>query len=141
MWVSLKVATDFYPSWRSFSADIGHWVSLESGSRSILSDFKFLKWLRQFVSNATSKGGIIAAANLNAWMKKTFTAYTKFSGAQGGKNGRNFPTLLSGKKGIYIIIPNCSAYFAPGHVDVWNGTDCNGGCYFNIEGGLPGNRK
>jgi hypothetical protein len=98
------------------------------------------------ISGQTEKGSdnknyFLSAANLNAWMKKTFTTYTTFTGAQGGKNGRNFPTLLNGKKGIYIMIPNYPAYFASGHADVWNGTNCNGECYFNIEADLPGNRK
>ncbi|WP_175636573.1 T6SS effector amidase Tae4 family protein [Pedobacter ghigonis] len=98
------------------------------------------------ISGQTEKGTdnknyFLSAANLNAWMKKTFTTYTTFTGAQGGKNGRNFPTLLNGKKGIYIMIPNYPAYFASGHADVWNGTNCNGECYFNIEADLPGNRK
>ena len=39
------------------------------------------------------------------------------------------------------MIPNYPAYFASGHADVWDGSVCNGGCYFNIEQDLPDNRK
>lgn len=37
--------------------------------------------------------------------------------------------------------PNYPAYFARGHADIWNGTNNNGKCYFNIDEDIPGNRR
>jgi hypothetical protein len=84
----------------------------------------------------------LSAKALLEWMKKTFgipTDSNHLTGSQGGTNGVNFPTLLSTKTGIYIMIPNYPgpSYFgASGHADmIFNGF-CDGGCYFNATGGI-----
>ena len=90
---------------------------------------------------ANNKYYFLGAANLLAWMKKTFgtpTGTNHLIGAQGGVNGVNFPTLLAGKKGIYCMIPNSiSAFGASGHVDIlYPNTTCDGDCFFNADGGV-----
>ncbi|WP_090974515.1 type VI secretion system amidase effector protein Tae4 [Parapedobacter composti] len=95
----------------------------------------------QTAKGADGKNYFLGAANLNAWMIKTFGEPTKFTGAQGGENGKNFPTLLSGKKGIYIMVPNYPRDFASGHADIWNGETCNAGCYFGIGARPPINGR
>lgn len=91
------------------------------------------------IPGQTYKGGdnkyyFLSAVYLLGWMKKTFTNFVQYTGAQGGTNGSNFPTLLDGKKGIYIIIPNYSGRFgASGHADYWQNWFCNGDCYFNMD--------
>ncbi len=75
-------------------------------------------------------------------MKKTFetpSGTNHLTGAQGGANGQIFPTLLSGKKGIYIMTPNYpgNSYFGvSGHADIISNGICDGGCYFNAKGGV-----
>lgn len=87
---------------------------------------------------ADNKYYFLGAANLLAWMKKTFgtpTGSNYLTGTQGGLNGVNFPTLLSGKKGIYCMIPNSTSGFgASGHIDIlYPNTTCDGGCYFDAQ--------
>lgn len=98
-----------------------------------------------YISSQTIKGGdgknyFLGAANLNAWMLKTFeNAPTHLTGTQGGKYGQNFPYLLSNKKGIYIMIPNYPGknYFnASGHADLLTNGSCLGDCYFNPKGAV-----
>ncbi|TRX29908.1 hypothetical protein FNW52_20475, partial [Flavobacterium sp. ZT3R18] len=99
------------------------------------------------ISGKTFKGAdnkyyFLGAANLMAWMKKTFgipTGSNHLTGAQGGTNGVNFPTLLQGKEGIYILIPNnqgSSGFSASGHADLFFANSCDGGCYFGATGGV-----
>ena len=96
------------------------------------------------ISGKTEKGSdnknyFKNAKDLHSWMKKTFGTPTNsnhLTGTQGGKNGENFPALLSGKKGIYIMIANYPALFATGHADIINDTDCPGNCWFNPPGGV-----
>lgn len=82
----------------------------------------------------------LGAANLLAWMKKTFGTPTHhFTGAQGGTNGVNFPSLLQGINGIYIMIPNnpgSNGFGASGHADILDSQNCDGGCYFGATGGV-----
>jgi hypothetical protein len=95
---------------------------------------------------ADGKYYFISCAALFKWMKKTFgtpSGSNHLTGTQGGVNGQNFPNLLSGKKGIYIMIPNlpggCSTgtgFCASGHADIINNSVCDGGCYFNATGGV-----
>jgi len=83
------------------------------------------------------------AAALNSWMKLTFgtnpstpttplnTKHNQYTTTQGGTNGVNFPTLLSGKKGIFTMIPvNSTNFGASGHCDIFDGSICAAGCYF-----------
>jgi hypothetical protein len=100
---------------------------------------------------ADGKYYFLSAAALLNWMIKTFgmpTGANKLTGSQGGTNGENFPTLLSNKNGIYIMIPNypggCptasnpngTGFCASGHADLLTNGVCDGGCYFNPTGGV-----
>lgn len=95
---------------------------------------------------ADNKYYFLGAANMLAWMKKTFgtpTGGNHLTGAQGGTDGVNFPGLLAGKKGMYALIPTkpggCSdgtGFCATGHVDIINNAACDGGCYFGATGGV-----
>jgi hypothetical protein len=62
------------------------------------------------------------------------------TGAQGGTNGVNFPGLVSGMKGIYVMLPvsqsQTSGFGASGHADIINNGLCDGGCYFGAIGGV-----
>jgi hypothetical protein len=79
-------------------------------------------------------------------MKKTFGTpggSNHLTGTQGGTNGQNLPWLLSGKKGIYIMVPsvpggciNNTGFCASGHADIIEFAVCDGGCYFNAIGGV-----
>jgi hypothetical protein len=95
---------------------------------------------------ADGKFYFISAAALLSWMKITFgtpTVPNHLTGTQGGPNGQNFPALLAGKKGIYIMTPNypggCTSgtgFCASGHADIINNGICDGGCYFDAKGGV-----
>lgn len=100
---------------------------------------------------ADGKYYFLSAEALLKWMKKTFgtpTGNNHLTGSQGGTNGQNFPALLSGKNGIYIMIPNLpggcptaanpqgTGFCASGHADLLTGGVCDGGCYFNAKGGV-----
>lgn len=67
----------------------------------------------QTEKGADNKNYFLSAKNLDAWMQRTFgtpTGSNHLTGVQGGANGQNFPSLLSGKKGIYIMIANYPGY-------------------------------
>ncbi len=95
---------------------------------------------------ADGKYYFISAIALLKWMKLTFgtpTGSNHLTGSQGGANGKNFPFLLSGKKGIYIMIPNIpggcntqTGFCASGHADMIENGKCDGSCYFNPTGGV-----
>lgn len=92
---------------------------------------------------ADGKYYFLGASTLAAWLKLTFgtpTGSNHLTGAQGGAGGTYFPGLVSGKKGIYVMLPvnqGCSGGFcASGHVDIINNGICDGGCYFGAEGGV-----
>jgi hypothetical protein len=100
---------------------------------------------------ADGKYYFLSAAAIFKWMKKTFgtpTGSNHLTGSQGGANGQNFPALVTGKKGVYIMIPNfpggCptptnpvgTGFCASGHADLIENGQCDGGCYFNILGGV-----
>lgn len=95
---------------------------------------------------ADGKYYFLSAKALLAWMKKTFgtpTGGNHLTGTQGGTNGVNFPSLLSGKKGIYIMVPNLpggcannTGFCASGHADMIDNSVCDGGCYFGATGGV-----
>ena len=93
----------------------------------------------------------VSAIALLKWMQKTFgtpTGNNHLTGIQGGTNGQNFSNLLSGKNGIYIMIPNLpggcptpanpqgTGFCASGHADMLINGVCDGGCYFNAKGGV-----
>lgn len=93
------------------------------------------------------KGGdgkyyFLGAKPLIEWLKKTFgtpSGGNHLTGAQGGPNGVNFPGLVAGKKGIFGLLPvngGASGFGASGHLDLINDQQCDGGCYFNAEGGV-----
>lgn len=100
-----------------------------------------------------NKNYFLSAAKLYDFMIKTFTmppnaagSVEPFSGAQGGTDGSNFPSLLSGKQGIYLMQANYPGQFgATGHASIWNGSSCvhnncdgidHDGAYFNAQGGV-----
>jgi hypothetical protein len=93
------------------------------------------------VKGADNKNYFLVAKNLLSWMKSTFgtpTGNNHLIGSQGGENGENFPNLLNGKQGIYIMIPNdssASGFDASGHADLFF-SDCDGGCYYAASGGV-----
>ena len=91
---------------------------------------------------SNSKNYILSAVAMKQFIKKTFGAYTdSIPGSAGGVKGENFPALLAGKKGIYVMIPNDPGpygFHASGHVDIIENGRCDGGCYF---GGFPGGVK
>lgn len=67
-------------------------------------------------------------------MRKTFgEGDIILSHSQGGTNGRNFRSLLSGNKGIYIMQAASPGLFgALGHCSLFDGTTCIGDhTYFN----------
>lgn len=94
----------------------------------------------QTEKGSDNKNYFKSARNLNAWMEKTFgtpTGTNHITGAQGGTNGKNFPSLLEDKKGIYIIVnayPGHAGY--TGHADIINNGTCNGTCNLQPEGGV-----
>jgi hypothetical protein len=111
------------------------------------------------IANQTFLGGdgkyyFLGAANINAWMTKTFGPATHhFTGVQGGLHGENFSTLLQGIEGIYVLIPNIpggcgtpatsstpaisgTGFCATGHADMYIADGCDGHCYFNATGGV-----
>jgi hypothetical protein len=93
----------------------------------------------QTEKGADNKNYFLNAKNLNQWMRKTFgipIGSNHITGAQGELYGVNFPSLLSGRKGIYIMIANYPGLFATGHADIINNSNCPGECWFNPKGGV-----
>ncbi len=94
------------------------------------------------IKGADNKNYFLVAKNLLSWMKSTFgtpTGDNLLNGAQGGVNGVNFPNLLNGKQGIYIMIPTDSSsngFDASGHADIYFDNECDGECYFSATGGV-----
>ncbi len=91
---------------------------------------------------ADGKYYFLSAKALLTWMKKTFgtpSGDNYLTSAQGGPYGQNFASHLSGKKGIYMMVPNYPGdnYFrASGHADLINSSVCDGKCFFNAKGGV-----
>lgn len=84
----------------------------------------------------------MGAANMISWMKMTFgipTGSNHITAAEAGLRSANVSDLLSGKKGIYGLIPiNTSkqtGFGASGHIDMLINQKCDGGCYFYPKGG------
>lgn len=84
----------------------------------------------------------MGAANMIAWMKKTFgipTGGNYINSTAAGKWGQSVGLFVAGKKGIYAMLPNDTSkrtgFDATGHIDLINVT-CDGGCYFNAKGGI-----
>lgn len=89
------------------------------------------------LKGADGKYYFLNAKSLNAWMRKTFGTnpvnpnHFHYTAADGGTNGENFPSLLSGKKGIYSMISN-DPNWSSGHADILLGNlTCAAGCYFS----------
>jgi hypothetical protein len=87
----------------------------------------------------------LGAAKLYNWMSKTFgssgSSVITLTQSQGGSNGENFASLLSGNKGIYIMKPvdpsATTGFGATGHCTLFDGNDCIGGHnYFGNRGGV-----
>jgi Type VI secretion system (T6SS), amidase effector protein 4 len=106
----------------------------------------------QTFQGADGKNYFLSSAKLYNFMKKTFKippnpteSIEVFSKAQGGVDGQNFPGLLSGKKGIYLLQASYPGLFgALGHASLYQGSSCmvntcdgfHDGCYFDAEGGV-----
>lgn len=88
------------------------------------------------VKGADGKNYFLNAKSLNAWMKLTFGVNPKnpkhfnYTKAQGGTNGKNFPTLLGNKKGIFSL-NSSNASWSSGHADILFETLCSAGCHYN----------
>ncbi|WP_145716598.1 T6SS effector amidase Tae4 family protein [Chitinophaga japonensis] len=78
----------------------------------------------------------LSAAKLYAWLKATFGT-PNMELTNGGTDGQNFRTGLTGKKGIYLMQPNYPKLFgATGHASLWDGSKAIGNHdYFDAEGG------
>lgn len=92
---------------------------------------------------ADNKYYFLGASTMAKWLQLTFgtpAGGNHLTGAQGGIGGINFPRLVAGKKGIYVMIPvnqsSTTGFNASGHVDIINFGMCDGGCYFNATGGV-----
>ena len=102
---------------------------------------------------ADGKNYFLSSAKLYNFMKKTFkvppnsaNSIETFSKSQGGANGNNFQSLLSGKQGIYLMQASYPAFFgALGHATLYDGTSCvhntcdgimHDGFYFKAKGGV-----
>ena len=76
------------------------------------------------------------AKSLSVWMKKTFDTspsnpkHYNYTAEQGGEKGKNFPTLLGDKKGIYILNSSNNSW-ATGHADKFFEAICSAGCHYN----------
>ncbi|MEC3876962.1 T6SS effector amidase Tae4 family protein [Chryseobacterium salviniae] len=100
-----------------------------------------------YIPGKTFKGAdgkyyFLGARNLYEWMKKTFPPTPSnsivLSGAQGGINGQNFPNLLQGHQGIYILLPvngSDSCFGATGHAGIYTSPDLTH-YYFNATCGV-----
>ena len=83
------------------------------------------------------KNYFLAARALNLWMRKTFgvspsnSKHRHFTKSQGGVNGQDFPSLLSGINGIFSMVSPKNSTWASGHADCLqsNGT-CVNNCHF-----------
>ena len=89
------------------------------------------------IQGADGKYYFLNARALNAWMRETFGVFPEnpnhynFTAGDGGINGENFPTLVSGIRGIYsLVTPNNPG--VTGHADILNASNCAAGCNFNI---------
>lgn len=81
------------------------------------------------------------AKALNKWMRETFgtnpassttpfnSSHINITGAQGGTNGENFPTLVANIQGIYSMV-STNPNWASGHCDLINNGTCVFGCHF-----------
>ncbi|QTV06752.1 T6SS effector amidase Tae4 family protein [Faecalibacter bovis] len=96
----------------------------------------------------TVRGGdgkyyFLNAKALNAWMRKTFginpinPKHLYIKGSDGGRNGENFPNLISNNiKGIYSLV-SYNAEWASGHADLIQNRLCTYGCHFNDNPPAP----
>lgn len=98
------------------------------------------------------KNYFLSSAKLYDFMKKTFkippnaaNSIETFTKSQGGSGGQNFASLLSGKKGIFLMQSSYPALFgALGHATLFNNNSCvqntcdgfHDGCYFDAQGGV-----
>lgn len=94
------------------------------------------------MKGADNKYYFMGAANMIAWMKKTFgtpTGGNHINSTTAGKWGQSVGFLVVGKKGIYSMLPNdtsiTTGFGATGHIDLLDGT-CDGSCYYNAQGGI-----
>lgn len=87
------------------------------------------------VLGSDGKYYFLNAKALNKWMQKTFGIspsnpnHIRISGSQGGLNGKNFPYLTTGIKGIYSMV-STNSQWATGHADLINNGACIFGCHF-----------
>lgn len=90
----------------------------------------------QTEKGADGKNYFKSAANLSAWMEKTFgkPAFpNRIPGSYAGEYGSGFLEYLNNKKGVFIIVnayPTTAGY--TGHADIIN----NGACNLDPKGGV-----
>jgi hypothetical protein len=91
------------------------------------------------VKGADGKNYFLNAKSLNKWMKLTFgttpinTKHFNYTAVQGGVDGKNFPSLIGDKKGIYSL-NSSSPTWATGHADIFLENKCSAGCHYNAPG-------
>lgn len=91
------------------------------------------------VKGADGKNYFLNAKSLNAWMKLTFGTsptnpkHFNYTAAQGGVGGKNFPSLIGNKKGIYSLTSGDPTW-ATGHADIFFENICAAGCHYNGRG-------
>ncbi|WP_293743565.1 T6SS effector amidase Tae4 family protein [uncultured Pedobacter sp.] len=96
----------------------------------------------QTLKDKDGKYYFIRAKELNAWMRRTFGTndgdtktphnanHSKITGAQAGERGKNLPSLLSNKKGIYCLVSS-NPLWASGHADLlYDNATCGVECHF-----------
>lgn len=104
------------------------------------------------IENQTIEGGgdyagkyfFLNVRALNDWMRVTFGTSTpndgfpynenhvSFTGEQGGVNGQNYPNLVSGLKGIYMLVMPVGSSLS-GHADLIYNNICPSGCNFQLS--------
>ncbi|MEE9406881.1 MAG: T6SS effector amidase Tae4 family protein [Polaribacter sp.] len=89
------------------------------------------------VKGADGKNYFLNAKSLNKWMRLTFGVspsnpkHFNYTKAQGGVGGKNFPSLIGTKKGIYSLTSS-STTWASGHADIFFENICSvKKCYYS----------
>lgn len=91
------------------------------------------------IKGADGKNYFLNAKSLNKWMKLTFgtsptnSKHFNYTATQGGLGGKNFPSLIGSKKGIYSL-NSSDPTWATGHADIFFENKCAGGCHYNARG-------
>jgi hypothetical protein len=88
------------------------------------------------IKDKDGRNYIINAKALNTWMKKTFgtspSNYQHYDASKGGNKGEFFPSLLTGKNGIYTMVARDAIQkdWGSGHADLLENGSCLLNCHF-----------